>query len=105
MVKENRKSLLYGSGITWVFAEDRATKPETEAVASLPAATITEGTNKREGANIKVEWRCQHCQLWGHRYTSSNACLENKKRLFVGRIVDETKAAIGEGAYALGVMI
>jgi hypothetical protein len=37
MVKENKKNLLYGSGITGVFAEDRPPEP----AASLPAATIT----------------------------------------------------------------
>jgi hypothetical protein len=40
MVKENRKNLLYGSGITGVFSEDRL----LESSASLPAATITEET-------------------------------------------------------------
>jgi hypothetical protein len=106
MVKENRKNLLYGSGITGVFAEDRPPEP----AASLPAATITEetatitqGTNSREGANGKVEWRCQHCRLWRHRCTSLNACLENKKRLSVERIVHENQREISEGAYALVV--
>jgi hypothetical protein len=66
MVKENRKNLLYGSGITGVFAEDRPAEP----AASLPAATITQGTAmitqgtySREGADGKVEWRCQQCLL------------------------------------------
>jgi hypothetical protein len=106
MVKENRKNLLYGSGITGVFAEDRPPEP----AASLPAATITEetatiaqGANNREGSNGKVEWRCQHCLLWGHRCTNLSACLENKKILSVERIVDENQREISEGAYALGV--
>jgi hypothetical protein len=101
MVKENRKNLQYGSGITGVFAED----PPPEPAASLPAATITEetatimgGTHSREGANGKVEWRCQHCLLWGHRRSSSSACLKNKKRLSVERIIDENQREISEGA-------
>jgi hypothetical protein len=105
MVQENRKNLLYGSGITGVFAEDRPPEPS----ASLPAATITEetaatmgGTNSREGPDGKVEWRCQQCLLWGHRRTSSSACLKNKKRLSerlsVERIIDENQREISEGA-------
>jgi hypothetical protein len=87
------------------FAEDGPAEP----AASLPAATITQGTatitqgtNSREGADGKVEWRCQQCLLWEHRRTSSLACLKNKKRLSerlsVERIIDENQRDISEGA-------
>jgi hypothetical protein len=99
MVQENRKNLLYGPGITGVFAEDRPSEP----AASLPAATMTEetamiigGTNSRKGPDGKVEWRGQQCLLWEHRQISSSACFKNKKDWVKDRVLKEESMRTSE---------
>jgi hypothetical protein len=63
MVKENRKNLQYGSGISGPFAED-------SQMAGTPTRTPTKAApteNSRVGMNDKTEYQCRHCALWDHR--------------------------------------
>jgi hypothetical protein len=71
MVKENRKNLQYGSGITGVFAENTATWSPVET-----PATAAQKENSSAWKNGKIEYQCQYCQLWGHWCTSPKACLK-----------------------------
>jgi hypothetical protein len=61
MVKENRKNLQYGSGISGSFAEDS----QRTLTRTPTKAAPTE--NSRAGMNDKTEYQWRHCALWGHR--------------------------------------
>ena len=93
MAKENRKNLQYGSGISGPFAEDsqRPTRRQKAAIKE----------NSRAGLNGKTEYQCLHCGLWGHKRTSSKACLENKNNKIVDPVGNSDRGDVCEGAYAL----
>jgi hypothetical protein len=72
LIKENRKNLRYGSGITGPFREDnvRPTRARGEKMQ----------LNSRAGRGGKVEFQCPRCEKWGHQQVSSKACLKNPSR-------------------------
>jgi hypothetical protein len=95
-IKENRKDLRYGSGITGPFREDnvRPTRAGGEKMQ----------LNSRAGRGGKVEFQCPHCEKWGHQRVSSKACLKNPSRQkneeSNGTICTSTVPEIGEeGAF------
>jgi hypothetical protein len=101
MVKENRKKLQCGSGISGPFAED--SQMAGTARTRTPTKTATT-ENSRARMNSTTEYQCWHCALWGHRRTSSNACLRNKNKTNVRSVEICDESAVGEGAYATGVV-
>jgi hypothetical protein len=98
MVKENRKNLQYGSGISGPFAEDSQTTP----TRTPTKAQTTE--NSRVGTNDKTEYQCRHCSLWGHRRTSAKACLKNKNKNNARSVEICDKAGPVEGTCGVGVV-
>jgi hypothetical protein len=84
LVKENRKNLQYGSGITGFFAEDMVTGSQRET-----PVTAAQKENRKAGKNGKVKYQCRHCQLWGHQRTSLKVCLKNMIRKSVNENQDE----------------
>jgi hypothetical protein len=100
MVKENRNNLQYGSGISGPFAED-SQMAGTRTRTPTKTATME---NSRAGMNGKTEYQCRHCALWGHRQTSSKACLKNRNKTNVRSVEICDEKGIGEGAYAMGVV-
>jgi hypothetical protein len=76
MVKENRKNLQYGSGISGPFAEDSQMAGTQTRTPTKTATT----ENSRAGMKGKTEYQYRHCALWGHRRTSAKACLKNREK-------------------------
>jgi hypothetical protein len=98
MVKENRKNLQYGSGISGPFAEDSQRTPTRTPTKAAPTE------NSRVGMNNKTEYQCRHCSLWGHRQTSSKACLKNRNKNNARSVEICDERGTGEGAYGMGVV-
>jgi hypothetical protein len=70
LVKENKKNLRYGPGITGPFKEDRGEGDEGRSRTAVSRA-VDSG---------KVEFKCPHCIVWGQQRKSSKSCLKNTSR-------------------------
>jgi hypothetical protein len=72
LIADNRKDLMYSSGMSGPFSEDQQMEDDTDTPHTLKRKRPNK---KPSNANIK----CPHCGLMGHQRTSSAKCLKNKR--------------------------
>jgi hypothetical protein len=71
LVKENKKNLRYGPGISGPFKEDRGAGDEGRLTTAVSRAV--------DGGKV-LEFKCPHCFVWGHQQKSWKPCLKNTGR-------------------------